>query len=238
MAISLNRAISRRQMLRGSTLVAVGLGAAALIGCGSDDDPEEAAEASQPALQALVSVLSYNTASGGGVNLKLMPDPETGEATVPLPEVFSFDRNHAFCRVDTNPQAFVMPTFGMGEVLIEPFSFYMAMDVTAVEQWEIDTIDETSKRVVLRGGLDCATEVGQAESKLGDRGASEHATYRIEAVDGGIGGGAAGDSFAFTVFFDPEEAPLNHTIFGPEFTFTGEMVSGEITIVDPADQAS
>ena len=220
-------------MLRGSSLAAVGLGAAALVGCGDDDGPESATSESQRELQALISRLSYNTASGGGVNVKLMPDPETGEATVPLPEVFSFDRNHAFCRVDTNPHAFVMPTFEMGDVLIEPYSFYMAMDVTAVEQWEIETINESSRRVVLRGGLGCATEVGQADSKLGDRTTSEHATYRIEAVDGGVGGGAAGDSFAFTVFFDPEEAPLNHAVFGPEFTFTGEMVSGEITILDP-----
>jgi len=233
MTFSLNRAISRRRMLRGSSVAALGLGAAALIGCGDDDDDEPEAGGSQPELQALVSRLSYNTASGGGVNVKLMPDPETGEATVPLPEVFSFDRNHAFCRVDTNPQAFVMPTFEMGDVLIEPFSFYMAMDVTAVEQWTIDTTDDGSARVVLRGGLDCATEVGQADSKLGDRTAAEHATYRIEAIDGGVGGGTAGDSFAFTVFFDPEEAPLNHAVFGPEFVFTGEMVSGEITIVDP-----
>lgn len=231
-------AISRRQMLRGSSLAAIGLGVAALVGCSDDDDSQSAADGSQPALQALISRLSYSTASGGGVNLKLMPHPETGEATVPLPEVFSFDRNHAFCRVDTNPEAFVMSTFAMGEVLIEPYSFYMAMNVTAVEQWEIETIDETSRRVVLRGGLDCATEVGQADAKIGDRSASEHATYRIEAVDGGIGGGPAGDSFAFIVFFDPEEAPLNHAIFGPEFTFTGEMVSGEITIVDPRAPAS
>lgn len=237
MSISLNGSISRRRLLRGSSIAALGLGAAALIGCGDDDEPEDAA-GSQPELQALVSRLSYNTASGGGVNVKLMPDPETGEATVPLPEVFSFDRNHAFCRVDTNPQAFVMPTFEMGDVLIEPFSFYMAMDVTAVEQWTIDSVGENSTRVVLRGGLDCATEVGQADSKLGDRGAAEHATYRIEAVDGGVGGGAAGDSFAFTVFFDPEEAPLNHAIFGPEFTFTGEMVSGEITILDPGEASA
>lgn len=231
-------AISRRQMLRGSSLAAMGLGVAALVGCGGDDDPQSTADGSQPALQALISRLSYSTASGGGVNLKLMPHPETGEATVPLPEVFSFDRHHAFCRVDTNPEAFVMSTFAMGEVLIEAYSFYMAMHVTAVEQWEIETIDETSRRVVFRGGVDCAIEVGQADAKIGDRTASEHATYRIEAVDGGIGGGPAGDSFAFTVFFDPEEAPLNHAIFGPEFTFTGEMVSGEITIVDPSAPAS
>ena len=231
------RAISRRHLLRGASLGALGLGMAALVGCSSDDDdatPVASESGSQPDLQALVSRLSYSTASGGGVNLKMMPHPETGEPTVPLPEVFSFDRSHAFCRVDTNPEAFVMPTFEMGDVLIAPFSFYMAMDVTSVEQWDIETIDESTRRVVLKGGLDCGTEVGQAESKLGDRTAAEHATYEIEAVDGGVGGGAAGDSFAFTVFFAPDEAPLNHAIFGPEFVFTGEMVSGEITIVDPA----
>jgi len=86
----------------------------------------------------------------------------------------------------------------------------------------------------MRGGLSCATEVGQAQTTLGSRTAAEHATYEIEAVDGGIGGGTAGDSFAFTVFFNAREAPLNHAIFGPKFTFTGEMVEGEVTIVDPA----
>ena len=55
----------------------------------------------------------------------------------------------------------------------------------------------------------------------------------IEAVDGGIGGGSSGDSFAFTVFFDHKEAPVNYRIFGPKFTFTGRMVEGEITIIDP-----
>ena len=51
--------------------------------------------------------------------------------------------------------------------------------------------------------------------------------------DAGIGGGKAGDTFAFTAFFDPVKAPVNHGIFGPKFTFTGKMVEGEITIVDP-----
>ena len=227
-------ALTRRTLLRGSFLGATGLAGAALVGCEADGRDETASDATRADLQARIARLSYNTATGGGVNLKHMPHPDTREPTVPLAEVFSFDRNHAFCRVDTNPEAFVMPTFSMGELLVEPFSFYMAMNVTSVEQWAIETIDESSRRVVLRGGLDCATEVGRAKTKLGDREAGEHATYRIEAVDGGVGGGAAGDSFAFTVFFDPEEAPLNYAIFGPEFTFTGEMVSGEITIVDPA----
>ncbi len=184
-------------------------------------------------LERLVTRLSYNTATGGGVNLKMMPDPITGEPTVPLEEVFSFDRNHAFCRVDGNPYAFTMQTYSMGAVTIESGQFFMAMEVTSVDQFEVTTEAGGARTVVMSGGLDCATEVGQAETTFGSRSASEHATYTITAVDGGIGGGEAGDSFVFTVFFDPEDAPLNHAIFGPEFVFTGEMISGEITVVDP-----
>lgn len=49
----------------------------------------------------------------------------------------------------------------------------------------------------------------------------------------GAGGSAPPDRFAFTVYFDPEDAPVNHGIFGPEFTFTGEMIAGKITIGPP-----
>ncbi|MGQ0569456.1 MAG: hypothetical protein ACT4P5_08010 [Armatimonadota bacterium] len=184
-------------------------------------------------LQDRVRRLSYNTASGGGVNLKLMPDPVTGAPTVPLEEVFSFDRNHAICRVDTNPRAFRMRTFKLGEVVIEPHKFFMTMVATSVEQYRVTTRPDGTRRVTMRGGLSCATEVGQAKVTLGSRTAAEHATYLIEAVDGGIGGGKAGDAFAFTVFFDPKDAPVNYRIFGPRFTFTGKMVDGEITITDP-----
>lgn len=177
--------------------------------------------------------LSYNTASGGGVNVKMMPDPITGTPTVPLQEVFSFDRNHAMCRVDTNPQAFTMRTFALGEVVVPPHRFFMSMVATSIEQYAVSTGPDGKRRIRMRGGLSCSTEVGLTTITIGSRTAVEHATYLIEAVDGGIGGGRAGDAFAFTVFFDPEEAPVNYKIFGPKFTFTGKMVEGEITITDP-----
>lgn len=184
-------------------------------------------------LQNRVRTLSYNTASGGGINVKMMPDPATGRATVPLEEVFSFDRNHAICRVDTNPRAFKMPTYKMGEVVIQPHQFFMAMEATTIDQFDVTTLQNGRRRVTMRGGLSCATEVGQAHVKIGSRTAKEHATYLIEAVDGGGGGGKSGDRFAFTVFFDQREAPVNYAIFGPKATFTGQMAAGEITIVDP-----
>ena len=33
--------------------------------------------------------------------------------------------------------------------------------------------------------------------------------------------------------FDQQDSPVNYAIFGPEFTFTGQMVEGEVTITDP-----
>lgn len=184
-------------------------------------------------LEDRVRRLSYSTASGGGVNLKMMPDPMTGKPTVSLEEVFSFDRNHAMCRVDTNPRAFKIRTFQLGEVVVPPHKFFMSMVATSIEQYTVSTRPDGKRRVSMRGGLSCSTEVGQAKTTLGSRTVAEHATYLIEAVDGGIGGGNAGDSFAFTVFFDPKEAPVNYSVFGPKFTFTGKMAEGEITIVDP-----
>ncbi len=184
-------------------------------------------------LEAKVRRLSYSTASGGGVNLKMMPHPVSGQASVPLEEVFSFDRNHAMCRVDTNPQAFKMQTFSSGEVLVPANQFFMSMDVTTIDQFLISTATDRKRHLTMRGGLSCRTEVGLTTVRIGSRSAAEHATYQIEAVDAGVGGADAGDSFAFTVFFDPSQAPINHAIFGPKFTFTGKMVEGDITIVDP-----
>lgn len=235
--------MERRGFLRG--LGVVGIGAAAGGGTGyaiaaatgPGRDPVDATRAKVTDMEHELSrarrhirQLSFNTASGGGVNLKRMPNTATGEVTVPMHEVFSFDRTHALCRVDTNPEAFVMPTHEMGEVEIAPHQFFMAMEATSIEQYQITTADDGARHATLRGGLDCRTEVGQAETVLGDRHAAEHATYRVNAVDAD----GDGDEFRFTVFFDPEEAPVNHDIFGPEFTFTGELIAGNITIIDPA----
>jgi hypothetical protein len=124
-------------------------------------------------------------------------------------------------------------THALGEVVIEPHQFFMVMVATSIEQYTVETDAAGLRRVTLRGGVDAVTEVGQAHVTLGSRITAEPATYQIEAVDAGIRGGEAGDAFAFTVFFDSAEAPVNYAIFGPQFTFTGEMVAGEITIVDP-----
>jgi hypothetical protein len=172
------------------------------------------------------------TAHGAGVNLKLMPD-ESGNPVVPMRESFAFDPIYAQCIVEDNPERFAMDTFEMGRVVIEPHQFFMAMYADTVGLHEIRRNANGSMTATLLGSLFCATLAGTTSVKVGSREAKEHARFMIEATDGGAGGQAPPDSFAFTVYFDPDEAPVNHGIFGPEFTFTGEMIAGKITIGQP-----
>ena len=172
------------------------------------------------------------TASGAGVNLKLMPDPD-GEPVVPMRESFAFDAVYAQCVVEDNAERFAMDTFGMGRVVIEPHQFFMAMYADTVGIYEIRRNDDGSLTVTMLGSLFCTTYAGTASVTVGSREAQEHARFMIEATDGGAGFDAPPDRFAFTVYFDPKEAPVNHGVFGPEFTFTGEMIAGKITIGPP-----
>ena len=200
------------------------------------EDDKIALENDKGALEGQVEDLAAITAFGGGVNEKSMPTLDMGVSHV-MDEVFSFSTEFAMCRVDTNFTDFVMPTNAMGEVPIPAHTFYMAMASNNIESYTISTNADGSTQIVLNGTLDCYTEVDLSElagveQVFGGRMAGEPASFRVTAIDGGMGGGGAGDSFAFTTFFDEIEAPLNHAIFGEEFTFTGTMTSGEITIKD------
>ena len=197
-------------------------------------------EDDKTALEGQAGELAAISAFGGGVNEKSMPTMEMGVSHV-MDEVFSFSTEYALCRVDTNFTDFVMPTNGLGEIPIEAHTFYMAMSSNNIESYEISTNADGSTQIVLNGTLDCFTEVDLSENALvpaafqvvhGSRMTPEPASFRVTAIDGGMGGGGAGDSFEFTTYFDPTDAPFNHAVFGPEFTFTGTMTSGEITIKD------
>lgn len=230
--------MNRRDLLGGIAAAFGGVVAGALGGFGLQSAAARselsAMTKDENVLRTALNRVALRASSGGGVNLKLMPDPVTGQPTVPMQEVFSFNHEMAMCRVDTNTAAFKMPTNKMGEVTIQPHQFFMAMVATSVDRFVVETMPDGKRKLAMEGGLDCITEVAQATVTIGSRTVGEPADYTIEAVDAGPGGGRAGDSFAFTAFFDPNKAPINFAIFGPKSTFTGIMVSGEITIVDPA----
>ena len=207
--------IGRRSVLRRGAL---GLTGAAL-----------AARVSVPVVGAKGVLM---TASGAGVNLKLMPDPD-GKPVVPMRESFAFDAIYAQCIVEDNAERFAMDTYGMGRIVIEPHQFFMAMYADTVGLESIRQEANGARTATMVGSLFCSTFAGTATVAVGSREAKEHARFEITATDGGIGAGAPSDSFAFTVFFDPKDAPVNHGVFGPEFTFTGEMIAGKITIGPP-----
>src|SRR4051794_32488954 len=213
---TLANVLSRRQTLRRGLTAAVALTATSVL-------PRTVIAAQEEAM----------TASGGGVNLKLMPDVE-GNPTVPLRESFTFDAHYAQCIIEDNPEPFSMETFAMGKVVIERHSFFMGMYANEITPVSIRDLGDGRRVAKLTGALGCATEAGTATGRVGSREAEEPAFFEIEATDGGHGGGAARDTFAFTVFFDPYRAPLNHAIFGPKPAFTGEKIAGEITIAAPA----
>ncbi len=75
-----------------ASFVFLTLGILAIPACTSPADKQRLAalENEVRTLQDRVRRLSYNSASGGGVNVKMMPDPLTGQPTIPLEEVFSF----------------------------------------------------------------------------------------------------------------------------------------------------
>lgn len=183
---------------------------------------------------AQVELLS---ASGSGVNVKEMPSPDRGEM-VPLRESFGFDAHYAQCIIEDNPAAFVMETFAMGEVVVEPHAFFMAMYSNEVRVASMARAATGALEARLTGQLSCHTFAATATVEVGSRTATEPALFEIVARDAGPGGGSAGDNFAFTVFFRPDLAPVNHAIFGPSPTFTGEMVAGEITIGAPITRSA
>lgn len=89
------------------------------------------------------------TVSGSGVNVKEMPGPDG--TPVPLRESFGFDAHYAQCIVEDYTAAFVIPTFAMGQVIIEPHAFFMAMcarNITLVSvRAEATTLTVTGRSV-------------------------------------------------------------------------------------------
>ena len=158
---------------------------------------------------------------GGGSNIKNMPNTVDKQPTVKMEEVFYFDQKRAFCRVDNNPEAFIMPTYLMGEVPIEKNTFFMLMSTSSLHVKSIEE-SENSTCILESDTGDCFTEASAGGTMYGSRVKPEPFKSEIVAVDG--------KTFSYTALFDENEAPINYAIFGPKFTFTGELTTGSVTV--------
>ena len=150
-----------------------------------------------------------------------MPNVIDKQPTVKMDETFYFDQKRAFCRVDNNPEAFIMPTYLMGEVPIEANTFFMLMSTSTLHVKSIEE-SENSTCILESDSGDCFTEASAGGNIYGSRVKPEPFKSEIVAVDG--------KAFSYTAYFDENEAPINYAIFGPKFTFTGELNIGSVTV--------
>ena len=168
---------------------------------------------------------------GGGSNIKKMPNIVDKAPTVNMNEVFYFNHKSATCRVDNNTEPFLMPSYKMGEIVVDANTFYMVMtaqNLVVKSIQEFDATSEFSNTCVLESyeGV-CFTEASVNKQVYGSRIAPEPFTSEITVVDA--------TSFAFTAYFDETIAPVNFAIFGPKFTFTGALTSGSVVVKKLSD---
>ena len=57
--------------------------------------------------------------------------------------------------------------------------------------------------------------------------------FKVEVIDGGIGGASAGDSIEITLKPNSVDAPLLYSVFGDNEVFSGKLYAAEITINNP-----
>ena len=172
-------------------------------------------------LNEQLDILNSWAVYGGGSNIKKMPNIIDKKRTVEMDETFYFDHKTAICRVDNNPEPFIMPTYKMGEIKIEKNTFFMLMSTNSLHVKSIEESDNST--CILEGSIgDCFTEAAAGGSIYGSREKPEPFIPEVVAVDE--------KSFAFTAYFDEIEAPVNFAIFGPKFTFTGELTTGSVTV--------
>ena len=218
---------NRRDFIKYAGGAAVGLGIGGLGFLNSNGNLAEERDKNSQLQTDLVSLneqledLQRWAVFGGGSNVKNMPNVIDKQPTVKMDETFYFDQKRAFCRVDNNPEAFIMPTYLMGEVPIEANTFFMLMSTSTLHVKSIEE-SENSTCILESDSGDCFTEASAGGNIYGSRVKPEPFKSEIVAVDG--------KAFSYTAYFDENEAPINYAIFGPKFTFTGELNIGSVTV--------
>jgi hypothetical protein len=157
---------------------------------------------------------------GGGLSL-LGPFSGVNGGQVWLRSIFAYGPNLVLCTVEDNPEGFIFPTATMGNVPLDPHSFFMYMGGSKVDKAEYSELED-HMTVQLSGALNCHTEALTASGKFGGRNYSEPANFEATAMDG--------EDFFITVAFDKDSAPVNSAIFGPKFTFKGKLTDGSVVV--------
>jgi hypothetical protein len=165
-------------------------------------------------------------AYGGGVSL-LGPFNGTNENPVSLRSIFSFGSNYVVYTVEDNPEGFVFPTTTLGKVQFDPHSFFMYLGASKVDGVEYSTDANGVMSAVISGGQTCRIRAITASGSYGSHDSSEPATFQATVRDG--------TDFSLLVRFDKTTAPVNSAIFGPQFTFKGQIADAIIVVKQVQD---
>ncbi len=216
--IQMDRAMSRREAF------ALGITAITGVGVGYLGRTPEAGNLSVEKL-----VLEHKPAAfGGGLSL-LGPFKGSNGGQVFLRSIFTYGPQFVICTVETNLDAFIFPTATLGEVPLDPNTFSMYMGNSAIDKTEYQG-EGAQMSLTLSGHLDCHTEAITASGKFGGRDIAEPADFEATA--------SGGKDFSITVFFDKDKAPVNSAIFGPKFTFKGNITDGSTVVTTVGDLVS
>ena len=148
-----------------------------------------------------------------------------------------FDETMVYCKVTTNFDPLVFPTFELGNVPLAAYTFFMDMQSTRIDSLVVEDGPNGLPQAVYRGVMSSETRVGPH----GDPGQQifiEHEiAYDCVAEDDNAGTpvevAISKNFFSMTGHFSPGGG--HHALFGPLFTFAGTLTGGNIVIEKGVD---
>ena len=160
-------------------------------------------------------------------------DDPTGQAF--LITDLGFDETMVYCKVTTNFDPLIFPTHELGEVRLAAHEFFMDMQSTRIDSLEVRDGPDGQPQAIYRGAMRSITRVFSGANLM--KFDEAEIPYDCEADDDGLGTPAevaiSKNHFSMTGHFSPGGG--HHALFGPVFTFEGDLTSGNIVIAKGVD---
>ena len=180
--------------------------------------------------------INHNFASGGGKITRSFPSSKS-DSIVQLNDFFSFDRHHFLYESSGNEGDFFLNTDVIDNLEILKDSYYLLINAKSISNFKVSQYDSNGYRLSFDGiaiiDFNFKTKVNSEifdDIKMDE---VEHAMFKVELIDGGIGGSSSGDSIEITLKPNSVDAPLLFKVFGDNEIFSGKLDIAEITINNP-----
>ena len=164
-------------------------------------------------------------ASGGGLLFMVMLDINR-QSAVQLPMMFAFDPHFVMLHVQTNRERFLLPTFSLGDLIIEPGTFTLTL-FGSLPTVKFSKAEDGRAVATLKGTGSCGVSGSSSASTIGGRELKEEVTFEVTATDGG---GKDQGKFSARLLVRESQAPNLYAIFGPEEKITGKLITGLVSV--------